>query len=263
MMKKFKDILKENCLFDSHAHLDLSDRLINEKLDRAKKAGVTYVINMGTKPADWIDVLNLSKNQQTSMLIFPCLGIHPEEVDAVGEAEIAELKNLVTKNHDELLMIGEIGLDYYWRQDNKEKQNKLFIAQLEIAKKYNMPVSVHVRAAYDDALAVLQEQKLSSEIILHSFTGTYNDLKIAIDRGYYLGVNGIITYSGAKELKATFKKYLGTMKDAEPRDFYKKHILFETDSPLLRPSNASTPGKENEPANTAMIFEFVKKMVRV
>lgn len=247
-------------MFDSHAHLsDTTD--LDSIIERAQKAGVKYIFNMGTKLEDWNSVLKISGNKSTSKSILPCLGIHPEEADSVTNSE---WKSVLRSHKDDILMIGEIGLDYYWRDDNKIQQKELFRTQLELAKEFDLPVSIHLRdkdgSAYKDAFEILDQVNLSSEVVLHSFTGSFEDLKKAIDRGYYLGINGIITYTKAEDLRNVFKKYLGKMDQAEPVDFYKKHILFETDSPLLRPSNATTPGKENEPANAERVYRYLQRM---
>lgn len=261
-------------MVDSHSHI--SELIWNDHpdwLERAKQANVGYVFNMSNRLEEFEAVLKVGRDNPE---VFPCLGIHPEtyikgsDIYSPQKPDLDEFEDIVIKNKDNILMIGEIGLDYYIHDAknlvnestslNKSGQKELFERQLQISARLNLPVSVHVRNAFSDAFESIKLNKTDeSEVVLHCFTGSYEDLKTAIDRGYYLGVNGIVTYSRAEDLRNIFKKYLGVMKDPEPIDFYNKHILFETDSPLLNPSNSQT--KVNEPANVAKIYEFCRKMV--
>ena len=283
-MKKFDEIIRGNVLFDSHAHMSEYATSIGEVMERAKREGVQYVFDMATGMND-IETVLANSDEKTGLL--PAIGIHPERVipgsdiflpayfeqDGLIDDDLKQLESLIAKNVKELIMVGEIGLDYFVgrrgslsnesTEKSKTLQKKLFERQLELATEYKLPVSIHIREAFKDAFEILNEFKNLTNVVLHCFTGTYDDLKIAIDRSYYLGVNGILTYSKASDLRDVFRKYIGRMGDngkTDPIDFYNKNILFETDSPLLRPANAMSEGRLNEPMNIIKIYEQFKKI---
>jgi len=263
-VKKLKSILAENFLFDSHAHLSDGEEL-PDIINSAKKAGVKYICDMSI---DWKDGETVLARANKYPIILPSIGIHPQK--CISGTDIYSILNvfgeLVKKNKDNLLMIGEIGLDYYMPTGknlvnqsaslNKSGQKDIFEGALGLSVEFSLPVSVHIREAFTDAFSILKSIKNDDEIvILHSFTGSYEQLKKAVDNSWYIGVNGIITYKSAQNLRENLQKYLGKMSGLEPLDFYNKHIVFETDAPLLRPSNAVTKG--NEPQNVVKVYEYV------
>ena len=226
-------------LIDTHAHLfnEYYDD-IQAVLDRALSNGVDKVVVAADNIKSCYEVIENSKKYSN---YYYCLGIHPEDVDDDKE----ELLKIIEDNIDDpkFVAIGEIGLDYYWVKDNKEKQKELFEYQLKIAEKYNKPVVVHNREATKDILDILDKYRLVVDI--HCFSGSKETADICIKRGYYLGVGGVITFKNSK-----FKDVIINI----PLD----NLLLETDSPYLTPE--PNRGKTNEPAYVKDIAEFLAQV---
>ena len=223
-------------LVDTHAHvLKESYNDIEEVINRAKQNGVDIVISSAYDIKSCYEVIENSKKYDG---YYFTLGIHPENVDD----DINELIRIIEDNKDnpKFVAIGEIGLDYYWTKDNKEKQIEVFEKQLELAEKYNKPVVVHSREATKDTEEILSKYNL--EVDIHCFSGSLETAKIYIKRGYYIGVGGVLTFRNSN-LKDIVKEI--------PID----NILLETDSPYLTPE--PNRGKTNEPAYVKDVAEYL------
>jgi TatD DNase family protein len=226
-------------IIDSHAHLfnEYYDS-IQDVLDRAKAAGIIKVVNAADTIASCKEVIENANKYED---YYFCLGIHPENVDE----DINELEKLIEDNKDnpKFVAIGEIGLDYYWTKDNKDKQIELFENQLKLAEKYNKPVVVHSREATQDTIDILGKYNIT--VYIHCFSGSKETADIYVKRGYYIGVGGVLTFKNAK-IKDVIK------------DIPLENLLLETDAPYLAP----TPyrGNPNEPA---YLLETVKFLAEV
>ena len=223
-------------LVDTHAHvLKESYNDIEEVMNRAKQNGVDIVISSAYDIKSCHEVIENSKKYDG---YYFTLGIHPENVDD----DINELISIIQENIDnpKFVAIGEIGLDYYWTKDNKEKQIEVFEKQLELAEKYNKPVVVHSREATKDTEEILSKYNL--EVDIHCFSGSLETAKIYIKRGYYIGVGGVLTFKNSN-LKDIIKEI--------PID----NILLETDSPYLTPE--PNRGKTNEPVYVKDVAEYL------
>ncbi len=227
-------------MVDSHSHIfnEYYDN-IRDVLNRAKDNGINKVIVAADNIKSCKEII---KHAQVYDNYYICLGIHPENVDD----DIDELIKLLEENKDnnKLVAIGEIGLDYYWTKDNKEKQKELFIKQLELARKYNLPCVIHSREAINDTIEILKDYKDVVKV-MHCFTGSYETAKIYIDLNCYLGIGGVLTFKNSK-LKDNIVKL--------PLD----KLILETDSPYLSPEPVR--GTHNEPANIKFIAEFLAKL---
>jgi TatD DNase family protein len=214
-------------LVDTHSHLfnEYYDD-IQAVLDRAESAGVTKVICAADTIKTCKEVIEHSKEYPN---YYFCLGIHPENVDE----DLNELEKLIEENKDnpKFVAIGEIGLDYYWTKDNKDKQKELFEYQLKLAEKYNKPVIVHSREATLDTQEILSKYNLIVDI--HCFSGSKETMEIYLKRGYYFGVGGVFTFKNSN-LKDIIK------------EIPLENILLETDAPYLAP--VPHRGESNEPA---------------
>ena len=151
-------------MIDTHAHIyseyyDDIDALVNE----LKSNNVNAVINASTNNKDALEVIELSKKY--SDFLYPVIGIHPEEID---NYDLNKIEDLIINN--KIYGIGEIGLDYYYRKDNKDEQKDLFIKQIELAIKYNLPIIVHTRDSIQDCLDILKKYKVKG--IIHCFSGS-------------------------------------------------------------------------------------------
>ena len=224
-------------LYDTHCHLfseynyDLKQVIYN-----FEKKNIKYVINNGTSYKTNKEVLLISKNYSQ---IKAAIGFHPEDLDKFQDEDLKQ----ITDNIDKIVAIGEIGLDYYNSLVPKELQKEIFIKQLKIAQKYNKPVIIHSRNAYDDTLEILKKFNLKGS--WHCFTGTIKEAKEIINMGYKLGIGGILTFKNS-DLDEVIK------------NIDLKNIILETDSPYLSP--VPYRGKTNEPKNIKIILEKIAEI---
>ena len=228
--------------FDTHAHYD-DDKFEGDREEILRKiydAGITKCINMGcdiksSKTA--IEIANSNK------FIFAAVGLHPEEIPQDEEEmlkTISQIKGLATQNK-KVVAIGEIGLDYYWRQDNKELQKEAFIKQIELANELKLPVSIHTRDAIDDMIAIIRKNKIEYGGVLHCCPFNRELVKHAIENGLYIGFGGTSTFKSSKNAKEILNMV--------PED----RILIETDSPYLSPEPKR--GTRNDSSNLKYVVE--------
>lgn len=227
---------------DTHCHIFNADYTnISKVLDDAKTNDVNYIINNGSNDKTNNEVLDLIKKYPN---MYGAIGIHPEDVSDATKENIKFIEENL--NNEKIVAIGEIGLDYYYTKDNKEKQIELFESQLKLAEKYNMPVIVHTRDATKDTIDSLKKFKCVG--VIHSFSGSLETAKIYIKMGYLLGVNGIITFKNAK-IKDVIKE-VGL-----------NNIVLETDSPYLTPEPFR--GSQNNPGHIIEIAKFIADLYGV
>ena len=211
---------------DTHCHL--TDNYVsgdlNDVISRAVAAGVGMMI---CPTADPDDIPGAIKIAETHSNIFTTIGIHPEYA---GVDASKYLTNAVLTN-PRVVGVGEIGLDYHERNDNRAAQIKLFEQQLELAKKHTLPVAIHTRDAESDTAAILTGDVRG---VMHCFTSSWDLAKKMLDRGFYFSASGILTFKNAVEIRETFAKI--------PID----RIVIETDSPYCAP--VPYRGKTCEPA---------------
>ena len=224
---------------DTHCHL--TDNYISgdlrDVITRATNAGVGMMICPTADPAD---IENALKITDTYSNIFATIGIHPE----YAGVDAAQFMTDAVLSHPRVVGIGEIGLDYHERIDNRTAQIKLFEQQLELAKKHALPVAIHTRDAEEDTAAILGGDVRG---VMHCFTSSWGLAKIMLDRGFYFSASGILTFKNAGEIRETFAKI--------PVD----RIVIETDSPYCAP--VPYRGKICEPAlvvETARVLADVK-----
>ncbi len=220
---------------DSHCHLSKDDyENIESVINNAKNNGVKFLIVSGYDKKSINEVVELSKKYSN---VYLTLGFHPSEANIYNDTDLEDLKKIINDNKN-VVGIGEIGLDYHWEKDNKEKQKELFIKQINLAKELKLPIVIHSRDAFQDTYDILKEQKHYG--VIHCFSGNKDNAKMYLDLGYYLGIGGVLTFKNSN-LRETIKNI--------PLD----RILLETDSPYLAP----TPhrGERNEPKYIPLIAE--------
>jgi TatD DNase family protein len=211
-------------VIDTHAHLDALDEPA-AAVARAREAGVTRIISIGTDPDSWARTLGLVEKLEE---VYAVVGLHPHE--ARPGFDVGVLPKLLS--HPKVVGVGETGLDYYRDYAPRDAQVKLFIYQLGLAKQAGLPVVIHNRAADDDTLAILR-QWFDGTVVLHCFSSN-GMLPEALERGWYVSFAGNVTYKNAAELRGAAR--------AVPDEL----LLAETDSPYLAPQPLR--GKTNEPA---------------
>ena len=215
-------------IIDTHAHLVYDQVKTEEIIKNLKSDGLDKVITVG------IDVQNSNLSQQLAEKnkdIYCVVGIHPEEVDGVGDDDLEEIEKLATK--DKVVGIGEIGLDYHYTQDNIEKQKEIFVKQIKLANKYGLPICVHTRDAKEDTYQILKENKqyLKNGGVMHCYSYDNEYAKKFIELGFYISFAGNFTY----------KKNVSEL----VKDLPVERILVETDAPFLTP--VPFRGSKNEP----------------
>ena len=225
---------------DTHCHLykeyyDDIDSIINDSINNK----VNRWINNGCDKKTNEEVIELARKYKN---MYAAIGIHPEYVDSYTEADIQYIED----NIDNIIAIGEIGLDYHYTKDNKDEQIILLETQLKLAEKYNIPVIIHSRDATLDTINILKKYKVVGTI--HSFSGSLEIANEYIKMGYLIGINGVVTFKNAK-LKEVVEKL--------PLD----SIVFETDSPYLTPEPYR--GRQNNPSYIMDIATFVASIKKV
>lgn len=224
-------------LIDSHLHLVNEDYDIDDVIKRANDNGVKYLIVSGSDMIDNslnIDLLGGYDN------VFFSVGFHPGCAGKVSDDDFEVLEKLVL--NEKVVAIGEIGLDYFYGKENKDEQKKLFVRQIEIAEKYDLPVVIHTREAFLDTYNILKEHNVKG--VIHCFSGSLEVALKYIDLGFYLGIGGVITFKNSN-LKDVVKE-IGI-----------DRVVFETDSPYLSPFR----GEKNEPCNVKEVCFFVANLL--
>lgn len=217
-----------NGIFDTHAHYDDeqfdSDRA--ELFASFKNKGVELIMNCATNLNSVKSTLALANENE---FIYAAVGLHPEDILESDESEIEVIKR-VALEEKKVKAIGEIGLDYYWKEVPKEKQLIFFEKQLLLAKELDLPVIVHDREAHEDTLNLIKKYKPKG--VMHCFSGSAEMAKEVLKTGMYIGIGGALTFKNAKKI----------LKVADEVPIEK--ILLETDCPYMAP--VPFRGKRND-----------------
>ncbi len=215
---------------DIHAHLDdlAFQNDLSLVLERASCAGVSWILSAGVSYQSSLKTLEIAKNYAS---VYAALGIHPQEVRGRIK-DLAPLELLLKE--EKVVAIGEVGLDYYWDRTYVVEQREVFRAQIALAERYGLPLLVHSRQAESEVLRILDEEAVQTPVIWHCFSGDHLLLQKLVRRGFYLSVNGILTYPKAQLLREVIA--------CAPRE----QVFIETDAPYLSPQERR--GKRNEPA---------------
>lgn len=221
---------------DTHCHLYRSYyENLDDIIEQIKQSEIHRVINNGCDKNTNIEVIELINKYD---LMYGAIGIHPESANEYTQDDLDFVEENIKNN--KIVAIGEIGLDYYWVKDNKDKQKELFEYQLKLAEKYNIPVIVHSREATQDTIDILKKYNVKG--IIHSFSGSYEVAQIYIKMGFLLGINGVVTFKNCN------------LKDVIER-IDVSNIVLETDSPYLTP--VPNRGKRNDPTKVMDIAKFI------
>ena len=225
-------------LIDTHCHLDAEEFNADRPdiLARARAGGVAALLTLGTDLESSRRAVTLSESEDE---VFAAVGLHPNEAKGVGVVNWQAYADLA--GNPKVIAWGEIGLDYHWETTTPERQKRVFREQLAFARELKLPISVHIRKAHEDTLAILSEPAFRDVSgILHCWSGSVEEARRAVDLGYLLGIGGPITYkkSNTADVVAAL-----TWDD----------VVVETDSPYLAP--APLRGKRNEPAYVEHTFK--------
>jgi TatD DNase family protein len=210
-------------VIDTHAHLDALDDA-DAAVERARAAGVTRIVSVGTDPESWRRTLAIASRHDG---IYAALGLHPHE--AGDEEAVEALRDALADPR--AVAVGETGLDYYRDHAPRDTQRRAFAAQLELAAELRKPAIIHTRAADADTVSMLAS--FDGTAVMHCFSSAPL-LEPALEHGWYVSFAGNVTYKNAYDLRAAAR--------AVPAE----RLLAETDSPYLPPQPKR--GKPNEPA---------------
>ena len=227
-------------IIDTHAHYD--DEVFDqdrEQLFEAMKDKIELVVNVGASMKSCQDTLALMEKYS---FVYGALGVHPSEVEPLPPADMEWIKKESSK--EKIVAIGEIGLDYHWKEPAKEVQYKWFIEQLKLAREVSLPIIIHSRDAAQDTLSILKQEKASQlGGIIHCYSYSKETAKEFLDMGFYFGIGGVVTFANGKKLKEVVE-YL-------PLD----KIVLETDCPYLSPE--PNRGKRNSSLNLPYVVDAI------
>ena len=233
-------------LFDSHSHyndekFDIDrEKIIKETLSKGVSNFVVAGYNVeGSKKA--IEIVEAYKG------LYATAGISPNDVEDIKnniDDNISEIEQ-IAKNQ-KVVAIGEIGLDYYWNKENKELQKEVFIKQIEIANKLNLPIVIHTRDAFIDTIDILKQNNVNKKGIFHCCPLNMELVKEAVKLGYYISLSGVITFKNAKNVEEIINLI--------PED----KLLIETDSPYLSPEPLR--GTRNNSINVKYVAQRIAEI---
>lgn len=248
-------------IIDTHCHLDVVLGEINTKLlsslsknsdlsgpagliKNAQAAGVAKFINVGCDIITSKNSLFLSEQFEA---VYATVGMHPTECNFEWKENVGEIKKLAKNfGRAKLVGIGEIGLDFFHKPYDEQKQKDACLAQIDLALSLNLPVSFHVRDAGDQFLKLVEPFRKELRAVIHCFQQDKTFAEVVIDWGFYLGIDGPITYPKNDSLRSIVKS-VGL-----------KKILLETDAPFLSPQPLR--GKPNQSANLTFVAEEIAKI---
>lgn len=227
---------------DSHCHLLDESYLseIEEVLSRAKENDVFYFLCVATNYKEALKAIEL-KDKYNIDIAF---GYHPEDANSITDEDLDKLDNLLSTG--KFIAVGEIGLDYHWVNDNKDKQKDLFIKQIDLANKYNLPILIHSRDAHQDTFDICKNHKVKRNGLMHCYSGSYEMAKEYIKLGYYLAFGGAVTFKNSLTSKEVATNI--------PLD----RLLIETDCPYMTP--VPFRGQRNEPMYVKYTGEEISRL---
>lgn len=233
-------------MIDTHAHIDMDcykDRF-DLLLQEIKEAGVKKVIIPGVIPQDFGRIISLTEKYEN---LYAAIGVHPSELKDIPNNWEEKVEKFL--NFPKVVAVGEIGLDYYWdkEEENHNLQKEVLITQIELAKKYNLPILIHDREAHGDCFEIISSRvKEDIPVVMHCFSGSQEFAERCLKEGWYLALGGVVTFKNAKKIKEVAKNI--------PLD----KLLLETDSPYLTP--VPHRGEENSPAYVKFVAQEIAEI---
>ena len=230
---------------DTHCHLDKLDSSPEEAVEHAKQEGVETMITISVDEESFDFVSNVVIQFKG---VYGTVGLNPHEASEFNPSLEQSIRKLA-QEQDKLIAIGETGLDYHYMNSSRENQQFAFRKQLQIAVELNLPVVLHSREAEADTINILKEIPIPAHGVAHSFTSSLKMARTLLDMGWFLGINGIVTFKNAEDLRELVRLI--------PMD----RLLLETDSPFLAP--VPFRGKPNKPAHIPVIASFIAELRKI
>lgn len=234
-------------IFESHAHYDDRQFDVDREtlLENLPFQNVGVIVNVGSDVRSSKESITLAHQYD---YIYAAIGVHPDEVDTMKEADMEELSHMAKE--DKVVAIGEIGLDYFRKEGNayKSVQKEWFCRQLDLAKEIEKPVIIHSRDAAEDTIQILRDfRKENPQIenpgVIHCYSYSPELAKEYVAMGFYIGIGGVVTFKNAKKLVETVAQI--------PLE----RILVETDSPYLCPE--PNRGKRNDSSQIRYVMDRI------
>lgn len=226
-------------MIDTHCHIDEEAFApdCEDVISRQRDSGVEAMIVPGVNVASVETVLKICHTHPG--FCYPALGLHPEDVKADWQSQLAIVEDAIRSHRDELVAIGEIGLDYYWDKTFKEEQKEVLKRQLLLAQELDLPVILHNREATEDILRIVREVQKADDAcsngkltgVFHCFNGSRETMEEILSMGFYLGIGGVITFKNCK-LGETLSELVKGTSDEE---HLMNRLLLETDAPYMAP----------------------------
>ena len=228
-------------MIESHTHMD--DAAFDEDrevlIEEIKNVGIEYMMNISASLTSIKTSMELAQKYD---FIYTSVGVHPSETEDLNEKNFQWLKEQAA--YEKVKAIGEIGLDYYWQEPEKEVQQYWFRNQLRLAHEMKLPVIIHSREAAADTYKIMKEEKADSlSGVIHCFSYTKETARDYLNWNYYFGIGGVVTFQNAKKLKEAVE-YIPI-----------ENIVLETDSPYLAP--VPFRGKRNSSLNLPLIAQTI------
>lgn len=233
---------KQVSIIDSHCHFDAEvfDEDRDAVLRRATEVGVSTIISPATTAASWPRLKNIASRYPG---VYPCYGLHPMFIDHHRDDHIGQLRDWVRR--EKPIAVGEIGLDFYLKHLDRERQCDIFKAQLDIAESAGLPVIIHARKSTEQVLHMLRQHP-SVKGIVHSYSGSLEQASQLIKQNFKLGFGGPITWEGSKKLHRLIK------------GLPLESMVLETDAPDQ--TGQTHRGERNEPS---YIMEVAEKIASI
>ncbi|MBP3491292.1 TatD family hydrolase [bacterium] len=228
-------------LIDTHAHIDMLEAPIELTLQLMKDFGVKKAVIPSVEVSSMEKVIAAAEADEN---IYAMIGIYPSEAKTYTQ-EVEDRMIELAKNH-KVKAVGEIGLDYYWDKSFVDLQKEVYVKQILLANKLNLPIVIHDREAHKDAYDLLLEYNQSSKALFHCFSGSVEFMRECVKKGWYIALGGVVTFKNAVKMKDVAREI--------PLD----KLVLETDSPYLTP--VPFRGKPNTPAYVRYVAEEIASL---
>ena len=228
-------------LIDTHAHIDMLEAPIELTLQLMKDYGVKKAVIPSVEVSSMDKVIAAAEADEN---IYAMIGIYPSEAKTYTQ-EVEDRMIELAKNH-KVKAVGEIGLDYYWDKSFVDLQKEVYVKQILLANKLNLPIVIHDREAHKDAYDLLLEYNQSSKALFHCFSGSVEFMRECVKKGWYIALGGVVTFKNAVKMKDVAREI--------PLD----KLVLETDSPYLTP--VPFRGKPNTPAYVRYVAEEIANL---
>ena len=236
-------------LIDTHSHIDMiigkhednTETTLCDVISDMNAFGVKKAIIPSVEIGTQDKVVELANSDEN---IFGMVGLFPSEAKTYTPEFEAKMED-IARNNKKIVAVGEVGLDYYWDKSFVDLQKEVFIKQIQMAQRLNLPIVVHDREAHKDCFDILKEQG-AKRVLFHCFSGSVEFMRECVKEGWYIALGGVVTFKNAVKMKDVAREV--------PLD----RLVLETDSPYLTP--VPYRGKPNKPAYVKYVAEEISKL---